>query len=389
MSFFRREPDRPAAINLGRNHETEAEIHYSSGTDDWWYHGHLWLTETRPVRRRDIDPVLTDPRNRRILREIRQGWTDEQIAERIVQESKVAARTPWPVKPGGEASDSDPGETWTAEEERNARARARNIARKVRVAAELADEDHSLRIYGLGTATKTDERILVTVDQDLIAEAPQIPYTQTEKGSRRKQQVIGAFGAVLYVFLLLWTFWSLPTSPATVSSFQAAESQMVSLGAIFGLLAAFASVGPLVYFWTIRRVRVLDVQIQPVWPSIVQAHSEAVFLVNTKKRPASDYLTHVFSLPTEAVRELSEEIGRFQSDLISSLQGQAASFREELDNAQIQLSGERLRKFNRELLGPGAPPVAGSWNPWAIALLVTIAVVVTGVGVYAAVLAGG
>lgn len=40
MSLFGKKRD-PDSIVLGRAHEVPAEIHYSSGSDRWWYHGPL------------------------------------------------------------------------------------------------------------------------------------------------------------------------------------------------------------------------------------------------------------------------------------------------------------------------------------------------------------
>lgn len=375
MSFFRREPEKPSAINLGRTHEVAAEVHHAGGEDDWWYHGYLWLTETRSIRRREFEPTLTDPRNKRILWQIRNGWSDGQIAEVIVKEAAERAQ----------ASKEALSESDLAA----ARDSAPAIARDVRQASESANEEHSLRIYGLRTATKIDERILVTIDQDLLAEAPQIPYPQTEKGAKRRQWAIGAFGAVMYGLLIFWTLSALSTTSSATTNVQTLDAQIVASTLLALPVAAVAVTAISVYMWLMRRVPVLDVQVQPVWPTKVHEHTEAVFLVNSKKRPASRYLTHLFGLPQEAVLDLAREISTFQTDLISSLQGQATSYRDELDNAESQLEAERQRKFDRDLLGGPRPLSRGGWNVWAIVVLVLVLTVLVGVGVYIAIAAGG
>jgi hypothetical protein len=375
MSFLRREPAKPLGINLGRTHEVLAEVHHAGGEDDWWYHGYLWLTETRSVRRRDFDPALTDPRNQRVLWQIRHGWTDDQIADVIVNEAS------------GRALVSK--EPLSGTDRAAARDSALSIARSVRLASESANEEHSLRLYGLGTASKTEERILVTIDQDLLAEATQIPYPQTERGARRRQLVIGAFGAILYGLLLGWTFWTLWTSSAAIGGLPALEAQMALPTLVLAPFAAvlFAVIG--VYLVMARRIRVLDIQVQPVWSTKVHEHTEAVFLVNSKKRPASQYLLHLFGLPREAVLDLAREFSTFQTDLISSLQGQATSYRNELDNAAAQLEAERQRQFDRELLTRSRPLAGGGWNWPAIVLLVAVVSVLVGVAVYVVIAAGG
>lgn len=375
MNLFRSEPERPAAINLGRTHEVEAEVHHSGGEDDWWYHGQLWLSETRPVRRKDLDPMLTDPRNRRILWQIRHRWTDEQIAAVVVKEATER----------GQAN----GEPFGAGDAAAAREAALSIARDVRLASERANEEHSLRIYGLGTASKTDERILVTIDQDLIAEAPQIPYPQTEKGAKRRQWIVAGFAAAMYGLLIFWTVSALTSVSGAVGSVQSLEAQMVT-SAFLVLPFVSGGIGAVaVYLAKVRDIRVLDIQVQPIWPTKVHEHTEAVFLVNSRKRPASHYLTNLFRLSPDAVRALAGEIGTFQTDLISSLQGQASSYRSELDNAEAQLEAERQRKFDRDLLGGPRPFARGTWNAWSFIIAGLVIAVVVGVGVYVATQFGG
>ena len=50
MSLLGKKRD-PDSIVLGRAHEVPAEIHYSSGSDRWWYHGPLWVQELGPSAR--------------------------------------------------------------------------------------------------------------------------------------------------------------------------------------------------------------------------------------------------------------------------------------------------------------------------------------------------
>lgn len=375
MSWWRKEPEKPAGINLGRNLDHPVEVHYGSGTDDWFGHGHIWLSETRPLTEGTVDPTLADPRSRPIQRLIKEGRTDEQIAQWLTDSYRAA--------------EAQQGAPFTKEDEERVPRTALSIVRSVRVAVDHANEPHRAYIYGLGTASKTDERILVTIDQDLIAEAPQVPFTETEKGAKRKQWAGVGVAVILYACLLFWTFSIIPTTPGAVYDIQAVEDQMLASTLYIVPIVAVSCTFLGTYTWTMRRVKVLDLQIEPVWPTIHEAHTEVVYLKNSKKTPASYYLTRLFRLPADAIRELAEEVGRFQADLISTLQGRAVSLRKEVDHTQIQLADEREGAWDRQLLGIGTPSKAGELNGWAIVLVVSIVAVVAVVGTYAALHAGG
>ena len=312
MALFDSDPVEREAVRLGRVHEVPAEIHYSSGSDRWWYHGPLWVQETRPVHEWEFSPALRDPRNRFVLRLIKKGWTNERIATELVSEVQ---RT----------------EPLTPEEERAALASATAVVREVRRAAGRAHEPHVLRIYGLKNASKTDERILVTIDQDLVHEAPMVPFTRTEKGSRRLQFAMMAAMAIIDAIFLYAMVSFVNAGPELAVN--AGQIQQLSLS--FGQLIALPSVILVTYVLMARRTLVLDLEIQPVVEDLQDTHSEAVYLVNSEKTPASTYLSRTFRLDPATVRGFTEEIARFQSDTIANLQEQSRSLRTELDSAKV------------------------------------------------------
>lgn len=346
MSLFGRNPE-PDSVKLGRTHGVNAEIHYSSGAEHWWYHGLLWLTETRPVREREFNPVLQDPRNQKIVEALKtRGRSIEEVA-------RVCEVPVW-------------------------------VARDVARALESAGAPHVLRVYGLETARKEEERVLVTIDQDLIHEAPMIPYTKTEKGAKRLQwamMVAMVIVDAIFVFAMLQVVSVGPSLAYDTSAVQSITVQ-------FGEIIAFPTAILAVYVIMARRTQVLDMELQPVIESLQDTHTEAVYLVNSEKTPASVYVARILKLDPGVIRELTEEIVRFASDTIANLMQHQTSLRTQLDAAK-DFGIERFSlNADMNVLGraTGSGGGGAAWTTTVlIAILVTIAAVV---GTYAAV-AGG
>ena len=209
--------------------------------------------------------------------------------------------------------------------------RSERVEESLRHAGEL----HLLRLYGLANAPKDAERLLVSIDQDLIHEAPMIPYTRTEKGARRLQwATMTAMGIVDAIFLFaMLTFLS--AGPSIAVGTAAAQQQLQSLSLTFGELVALPSAILVTYVLMARRTLVLDLEIQPLVEGLQDSHTEAVYLVNSEKSPASAYLARLLRLDGSSLRGLTEQIARFESDAIANLQEQARSLRTELDSAKV------------------------------------------------------
>ncbi|MHB8430189.1 MAG: hypothetical protein ACYDDZ_06615 [Acidimicrobiales bacterium] len=372
--LFPREP--PDSITLGRTHEVPAEIHYSSGSDKWWSHGPLWLSETRPIHEGEFSPVLRDPRNRPILRKIKRGETDEGIARWMVNGVQH-----WLQQDGPEPA------RLSSVEEQEALTSAKSVVKEVRRASDRANEPHILRIYGLREAYKQDERVLVTIDQDLIHEAPMIPFTRTEKGNRRLQwAMMAAMGIIDAIFLFaMVTFLS--AGPQLVAGTAQAQQAAQSLFLTFGELIALPTAILVTYVLMARRTLVLDMEIQPVVEGLQDTHSEAVYLVNSEKTPASTYHARTFHIDPSVVRGLTEEISRFQSDTIANLQEQARSLRTELDSAKVLGVEAWSQSADLRALGHDRAPSIHR-DPVGMWVLVGVVGIVVGVAVWAAMAAG-
>lgn len=350
------------AIRLGREHSVPAEIHYKSGSDSWWYAGPLWLRETRPVQEHDFNPLLLDPRNRAIIRRIRLRWTDQQIA--------------WWMVGGARTNDHREGEPMSPGKYQAAIRRALAIVADVRAAFDRAGEPHQAYIYGLQNTSKADERILVSIDQDMIKEAPMVPFTRTEKGTRRVQLVtllamIAGDAILLYAMLSL----SLSTD-ATQSGLAQASSEFQTTGVEFGLVIALVFLPLAIYLFMARRTLVLDLEVQPLLEGLGDTHTEAVFLVNSQKTPAAAYVSQVLHLDPDSVRGLTREIVRFQADTIANLQEHNRALRGELDSKRVldfDAWGQQtdLRSLGRVHAGSATGSSGGLWIILIISVIVT------------------
>ncbi len=340
MSLFSPKP-KPDSVKLGRTFQAPVELHYSSGSEKWWHAGILWTADTRPIREHEYNPVLTDPRNRIIVDGLRKkGATVETVARGLN----------YPVR----------------------------VVRDVARALESADKEHVLRIYGMEELLKEEERVLVTIDQDLLAEAPSIPYSQTDKGARNQQWAMMIGMGIFYVIFLILTF-------VLVSQSTNGSPSSVDVGGTllqFGEVMAFPVALLILYVWMNRRTQVRYMEIQPVIEDLSDTHTEAVYLVNSEKTPAVTYLTRLFKLDDSAVRELTEEIVRFQSDTIFNLMEDRQGLRGQLD-ASKDLGIERdNQRLDLEILHGGRPSGFGGVGWVTIVLLLLVVAVVAGVAVY-------
>jgi hypothetical protein len=347
MSLWPRHPD-PDSIRLGRLHEAPCEVHYSSGSDRWWYAGFLRLTETRAVREGQFSPHLQDPRNAPVVRDLEAfpTATDEEAAQKHGTTAEVIC------------------------EVRNEMVRR--------------NEPHTLRLYSLDKANRDDEKVFGTLDQDLVAEAPTVPYSETEKGARRSQWAILVAAGIIYAVFLYATFTTLTatiqigTTPEEVAG-QIESSMMLALLVI---AAPAAAVG--MYLWMARRTRVLDLRIQPIRQSVSDTECEIVCLTESQKSPAPSYLTHLFRLKPEAVEQLTESFKTFQTGLIDDLQAEVRSLRRQLTEAHSQRFEAEAQDADSRALGYRSTSGLDGWSLATVVLLATVVAVVVGLGVFLA-----
>jgi hypothetical protein len=361
------------ADRVGRDLEVQAEVHFESGADRWWYAGRLSISETKNVRSPDLDPDLTDPRNAPILAQLEKNRTDAEVARWLAE----APSTQFSL----------PGTAPATYEERLLR--CLTVVRRLRQARERANEGHKVRIYGLRDAPKSEERILCSVDQDLISEAPMIPYTQTEKGYRRVQHALFAAMGLSYV-VLIGTMLSLTSSPATTTETAQQVSQSFQAG-FFQILELIAIPGTalLVWWWKARSTFVFDIRVQPLVGTFLDGHTQPVFLTNSTHTPISSYASHVLHIGTDGIEKLTDAVNRFQSDTIHQL-------REENDNLRFQLDEAKLsgiRSLNEStdigIFSPRRQSITASESAWLTILVVAaIASTVVGAVVYAVMASG-
>ncbi|MGI0053042.1 MAG: hypothetical protein ACREC5_04170 [Thermoplasmata archaeon] len=256
MNLRGRHPE-PDSVRLGRLHEAPAEVHYDSGSDRWWYSGFLRVTETRSIPEEQFSSHLRDPRNTPIVRELE---TAPNMSDReIAQKHGTAAE----------------------------------VVREIREEIARRHEPHTLRIYSLDTVGRAEEKLLGTIDQDLIAEAPTIPYSETDKGAKRRQWAFLGLAGMLYAALFVVTFASLSAVTAPGVNAQAVSAQLESWMVAVGFVVAVPVSAVGTYLVMLSRTRVLDIRVQPLRQSIAEATCEIVCLTASQKTPAPSYLTYI------------------------------------------------------------------------------------------------
>jgi len=250
------------------------------------------------------------------------------------------------------------------------------------------DRRHASYVYTLKDAPKSQERILVFLDQDPLAEAPHTPYTRTEKGQRRVQIVTFlGMGIADLVFLFgMLSFASAPT--ATAQAVSEAGAQLANQALVFGLVVALVFGVMATYLLMARRTMISDWEIQPLAQGEHLPHGEAVFLVNSQKDPAAKYLERVLELDAAALRDFATAVEKFQSDTISTLQDQNASQRDQLDTAEIVGIEDQVSRIDLRALGRSRTPSVRESGVGTLVLVAAIAAVVAGAVVWALLASG-
>lgn len=353
-------PGERQSVRLGRVHGVTAEIHHhgTSPEEDWWYHGRISVASTRAVSGGDLDPDLVDPRNGGILKRLELGWADADVAAWILDPSY-----------SGTPSSAAPVLTGSL---RHRRALA--VVRRIRWARDHAADPHKVYLYGLENASKAEERILASVDQDLIAESPMIRYTETERGFVRTRLALLLGLGIAYAFILfvMLTAYSSPASvgPQTV---QQLNDQVASVALQTAVPAAIPGVGLAVWWLMARRTYVLNVHVQPLVGTILDGHVEAVALTNSTKTPAYQYLSHLLRLSGEGLEGLATAIRNFESDTIAQLGEQIAALRGQLDTGKLVAIDALNEELDLGALGRRrAPSVVAGFGLGTVILLVVL-----------------
>ncbi len=369
MSLLRRPEEGRPSVKIGRMHEAQMEIHYRSGVESWWYQGNVRVEEAQVRTTAEISGELRDPSNRSYLKLIQSGWDDDRIVA-------------WTVAQLGQAD-----KTWLPRKEELDALRDR--LKRLRYLAQHSNDPHVVHIYTLDRAAKSEERILAFVDQDPIKEAPQVRYTETEKGWRQKQLVIMlGMASIDALFLIgMLTFASAPVATGA----QAAQISAQAAANLTNILiaAGWGASSIALYMLMARRTLVGTWDIEPLTPMSLDAHSEAVYLKNSQDAPSSVYLARILGYPTSQIREYTTAVAKFQADTISTHQEQSRSLRVELDTTEIVGIEDWATRVDLRALGRRhqAPVVDGGMSVWIIVgIVVTLAVVAS---VAAVILAGG
>ena len=349
---------RPS-IKLGERYDAQVEMHYH-GKPEWWSQGYPWLKDIRVATTQQISAELHDPANRPLLRCLKLGWTNEKVVEWLITQVRR-------------------GDTEYVPSAADLQAAAARVQR-LRKLAEHANDQHVVRLVGLESATKDEERILAFVDQNPFTEAPQKRFTDTEKGWRHKQIVTFACMALVDA-IFLWGMVSFASAPvATGAQAQQISAQAASSLTYILIAAGWVSTTLALYMLMARRTLVSSWEIAPLVNSTLDTHSEVVYLQNSQDEPSSEYLARVMGFDATTISAFTTAVLKFQTDAISTHQEQSQSLRSELDTAELVGIEDSLTRINLRALGGRrtAPVYEPGANPWIlVGIVTTIAVVVT------------
>ena len=336
MGLFDSPPPRETAA-IGRTHNVLAEVHYEDGSDDWWYQGRLVVADAGFVE------AQWDPEKR--------SW------EFRPETAQGPEKTPiewYALAPG------------TTE--------PRPAQRRVRMAH---------RIYYFEDVDKADRRYLHTADLDLIQSAPQVPYNKTDKGAARFQMIsFAAMGAVEALTLLLMVSM-LSGVNATTGTAEIGTGFFLSVAQVIGWPISLLAV----YYLMGRRTLVITIDLRPLATRIGSPKNELVYLTNSHKEPAAQYLRRVFGLPSAAVEGLAKVVSLFESEAVQRLQEELKGAQEQLD--KYKLAGSRGWEQGADLAFLTQAPGVTHRSSWlGIVIAVALSSLVTGLLVYAAFLSG-
>ena len=168
-----------------------------------------------------------------------------------------------------------------------------------------------IRYYRLLAKHPENCKIISTIDQDLISESEIYPYSRTIRGQSSTFKSILISSMITYAFLIYFilNIGSISTAVSTPSG-QASES-VAGFGIIFSI--AFL----LIYGYLKARSFVHVCDIQPL-TNEEDGKNLPVYLENSTKALAVDYLQSIGKIPGEGFKEICSGMKQFESDIITN-----------------------------------------------------------------------
>ena len=197
----------------------------------------------------------------------------------------------------------------------------------------LKDEEKPRKIFFYRTLTKhrEDERVIVATD-DFIANAEQIPYTQSKKGKTALLMIVFLAYFAIEMLTIYLSYLFVQAGPNIIYYPQVVNSLIWNFGTIAFLFAALAGI----WAWSARYHHfVSDWQIQPLIVDAEKSNIDFFILTNSNKLPVSEAIQRLLRLSPNDIREFVHAIRLFQDTTIRTLTDQMKGVKKDLNAIDI------------------------------------------------------
>jgi len=209
----------------------------------------------------------------------------------------------------------------------------------------LKDEEKPRKIFFYRTLAKyrEDERVIVATD-DFIANAEQIPYTQSKKGKTALLMIVFLAYFAIEMLTIYLSYLFVEAGPNIVYYPQVVNSLIWNFGTIAFLFAALAGI----WAWSARYHHfVSDWQIQPLIVDAEKSNIDLFILTNSQKLPVAETVEKLKKLAPSDIKEFIHAVRLFQDNTIRTLTDQMRGLNEQLN--AIDIVGFATNKKSLEL----------------------------------------
>jgi len=209
----------------------------------------------------------------------------------------------------------------------------------------LKDEEKARKIFFYRTLAKyrEDERVIVSTD-DFIANAEQIPYTQSKKGKTTLLMIVFLAYFAIEMLTIYLSYLFVQAGPNIVYYPQVVNSLIWNFGTIAFLFAALAGI----WAWSARYHHfVSDWQIQPLIVDAEKSNIDLFILTNSQKLPVAETVEKLKKLAPSDIKEFIHAVRLFQDNTIRTLTDQMRGLNEQLN--AIDIVGFATNKKSLEL----------------------------------------
>ena len=204
----------------------------------------------------------------------------------------------------------------------------------------LKDEEKPMKIFFYRTLAnhREDQRIIVSTD-DFIANAEQIPYTQSKKGKTTLLTIVFLAYFAIEMLTIYLSYLFVQAGPNIIYYPQVVNSLIWNFGTIAFLFAALAGI----WAWSARYHHfVSDWQIQPLIVDAEKSNIDFFILTNSNKLPVSEAIQRLLKLSPNDIREFIHAVRLFQDTTIRTLTDQFKGVKKDLN--AIDMIGFAMQK---------------------------------------------